>query len=81
MTTIVTEVSALAWSYERLWILLLKKKMKRTDLLSCAGINTNALARMGKSLPITMDNLGKICHSLNCQIEDIVQFIDDDQNE
>lgn len=68
----------MAWSYERLWILLLKKKMKRTDLLTVAGINTNALARMGKDLPVTMDNLGKVCHALNCRIEDIVEYIDDE---
>ena len=67
----------MAWSYERLWILLLKKKMKRTDLLTVAGINTNALARMGKDLPVTMDNLGKVCHALNCRLEDIVEYVDD----
>lgn len=66
----------MAWSYERLWILLLKKKMKRTDLLTVAGINTNALARMGKDLPVTMDNLGKVCHALNCRLEDIVEYVD-----
>ena len=67
----------MAWSYERLWILLVKKKMKRTDLLTVAGINTNALARMGKDLPVTMDNLGKVCHALNCRLEDIVEYVDD----
>ena len=67
----------MAWSYERLWILLLKKKMKRTDLLTVAGINTNALARVGKDLPVTMDNLGKVCHALNCRLEDIVEYVDD----
>lgn len=67
----------MAWSYERLWIMLIKKKMKKTDLLHVAGINTNALTRMGKDLPVTMDNLGKICSALHCELEDIVQFIPD----
>jgi DNA (cytosine-5)-methyltransferase 1 len=67
----------MAWSYERLWILLLKKKLKRTDLLTIAKINTNALARMGKDLPVTMDNLGKICHAFNCRLEEIVEYVDD----
>ena len=71
----------MAWSYERLWILLLKKKMKRTDLLTIAGINTNALARMGKDLPVTMDKLGKVCHALNCRLEDIVEYVDDASSE
>lgn len=69
----------MAWSYERLWIMLIKKKIKRTDLLRLAGINTNALTRMGKDLPVTMDNLGKICKAMNCELEDIVQYIPEDE--
>lgn len=69
----------MAWSYERLWILLIKKKMKRTDLLRDGGINTNALSRMGKNLPVTMDNLGKVCKKLHCELEDIVQYIPDEE--
>lgn len=65
----------MAWSYERLWILLIKRKMKRTQLLKFAGINANALSRMGKDLPVTMDNLGKLCSAFNCELEDIVQYI------
>ena len=68
----------MAWSYERLWILLIKRKINRTHLLQIAGINTNALTRMGKDLPVTMDNLGKICKALHCELEDIVQYIPDE---
>ena len=70
---------AMAWSYERLWILLIKKKMKKIDLLRVSKINANALARMGKDLPVTMDNLGKICKTLHCELEDIVQYIPDEE--
>ena len=69
----------MAWSYERLWILLIKKKMKKIDLLRVSKINANALARMGKDLPVTMDNLGKICKTLHCELEDIVQYIPDEE--
>jgi len=58
--------------------MLIKKKMKKTDLLRVAGINSNALTNMGKDLPVTMDNLGKICKALNCQLEDIVQYVPDE---
>ena len=71
----------MAWSYERLWILLIKKKMKKIDLLRVSKINANALARMGKDLPVTMDNLGKICKTLHCELEDIVQYIPDEESE
>lgn len=69
----------MAWSYERLWIMLIKRKIKRSELLTLAGINTNALSRMGKDLPVTLDNLGKICAALGCELEDIVQYIPDNE--
>ena len=35
--------------YDKLWKLLIDKKMKRTDLIRRAGISSNVLARMGRS--------------------------------
>lgn len=65
----------MAWTYEKLWIMLLKRKMKRIQLKALAGISSSALAHMGKDEPVTMDVLGKICQALNCRIEDIVEYI------
>ena len=71
----------LPWSYEKLWIKLLKEKMKRTDLKKIAGINSNALAHMGKDEPVTMDALGKICEAFHCRLEDIVEYIPESTSE
>lgn len=68
----------MAWSYDRLWIMLIQRKMKRTQLKEVAHISSVALAKMGKNLPITMESLGKICTALDCRIEDIVEFIPDE---
>ena len=65
----------MAWSYDRLWIMLIQRKMKRTQLKEAAHISSVALAKMGKNQPITMESLGKICTALDCRIEDIVEFI------
>lgn len=65
----------MAWSYDRLWKILIDRKMNRTDLLSRANINSKTLARMGKDEPISMDALGKICATLACQIEDIIEYV------
>ena len=48
--------------------------MKRTDLKSGAGISSNVLARMGKNEYVSMESMEKICHSLNCRIEDVMEF-------
>lgn len=68
----------MSWSYKKLWILLLDRKMKKTDLLKAAGINSNALARMGKDQTVTMDALAKICKALDCNIQDIVEYVPDE---
>lgn len=63
----------MAWSYNRLWHLLIERKMKKTDLLS-AGISTTALSHMSKNLPVTMVTIGKLCEYLEVPIEAIVEW-------
>jgi len=61
-------------NYNKLWKLLIDKKMKRTDLIKNAGISSNVLARMGKEEPISLESLGKICAFLDCKIDDILDI-------
>ena len=61
-------------SYNRLWKLLIDKKMNRTDLKQAAGISFNVLARMGKDEPISIESLEKICRTLSCDIGDIMEI-------
>lgn len=63
------------WSYNRLWIMLIQKNLKKTDLLKIAGINSSALTKMGKNLSVTMGTLEKLCQAFQCNIEDIVEYI------
>ena len=65
-------------SYDKLWKLLIDKKMNRTDLKEAAGISFNVLAKMGKSEFISMESLYKICLTLNCNIGDIIEFTEDE---
>lgn len=61
-------------SYDKLWKLLIDKKMNRTDLKESAGISFNVLAKMGKSEFISMESLYKICLTLDCNIGDVIEF-------
>ena len=61
-------------SYDKLWKLLIDKKMNRTELKEAAGISFNVLAKMGKSEFISMESLHKICLTLNCNIGDVIEF-------
>lgn len=69
----------MGWSYKRLWIMLVENDMKKTDLLKVAGISSSALAKMGKNETITMNTLGKLCEALRCDVEDIVEYIPNEQ--
>ena len=71
----------MAWSYDRLWFMLIKKKLKRIDLVRKAGISSHALASMGKDEKVTMDVLEKICKYLDCRIEDILEYVPDKDKE
>ena len=54
----------MTYSYNRLWKLLIDKRMTKTDMRTAAGISTNILAKMGKDEPVAMDTLAKIATSL-----------------
>ena len=65
----------MAISYDRLWKLLIDKKINKTQLKELAGISTNAVAKLGKNESVSLETLGKICVTLNCDIGDIVGFV------
>ena len=46
--------------YDRLWKLLIDKKMNRTELKEAAGISFNVLARLGKNEPVSFESIEKI---------------------
>ena len=47
-------------SYDKLWKMLIDKKMNRTDLKDAAGISVNVLAKMGRNEFVSMESLHKI---------------------
>ena len=57
-------------SYDKLWKILIDKRMNRTELKDMAGISFNVLAKMGRNEYISMDSLEKICCALDCNIGD-----------
>ena len=68
-------------SYKKLWILLIEKDMKKTDLRIQSGISTGALAKLGKNENVSTEVLAKICKTLKCDISDIMEMIPDDEEQ
>ena len=63
----------MAVSYDKLWKLLIDKKMNRTALKEAAGISFNVLAKMGKGEAVSMESMLKICKALDCDISDAME--------
>jgi len=61
-------------SYDKLWKLLIDRKMNRTALKDAAGISFNVLAKMGKGEPVSMESMIKVCAALDCDISDVMEL-------
>ena len=61
-------------SYNKLWKLLIDKKMKKTDLKDMAKLSPNTLARLGKDEIVDMQSLLKICDTLGCTLSEIIEY-------
>lgn len=59
--------------YTKLWLLLEKRGMKRTDLKEIMSSAT--LAKLGKNKPVSSTVIAKICDFLNCQPNDIMENV------
>lgn len=60
--------------YDKLWKLLIDKKMKKTDLIREAKISSNVLAKIGKEESVSLESIGKICSLFGCNVDDILEF-------
>ena len=52
-------------SYNKLWKLLIDKKMNKKKWRLSAGVSTAVIAKLGKGENVTTDVLLKICNVLN----------------
>jgi DNA-binding Xre family transcriptional regulator len=62
-------------TYNKLWHLLLDKKMTRQDLKQVTGISTASIAKLGKNESVTTTILLKICNALDCDISEIMEAV------
>ena len=68
----------MAASYKKLWKLLIDRDLKKKDLQAMAGISNYTVSKLNRGDSVTTDILGKICKALNCNIDDIMEFVEDD---
>lgn len=66
----------MAVSYNKLKKLLVDKNMNMSDLRKQTKVAPNTMTKLNKNEYVNMDILCKICHVLECDFGDIVEYID-----
>lgn len=67
----------MAISYKPLWHQLIEKDIKKMAFKKMIGFSNGTLSRFGKNEPVSMEILEKICLTLNCRIEEVVEILPD----
>ena len=67
----------MAFSYNKLWKLLIDKGMMKKDLIKATNMTSSTMAKLGKNQAVSMGVLGRICEALDCNIGDIVDVINE----
>ena len=68
----------MAVCYNKLWKILIDRNMSKTQLIKAAKITTNSMARMGRNEDVRVEVLAKICMTLGCTMDDILDIVPDE---
>jgi len=65
----------MAISYNKLWKLLVDKKMSKADLRRATGIAPNTMTKLRRDEEVSMTVMAKICAVLDVDIGDVMEFL------
>ena len=68
----------MAISYNKLWKLLVDKKMSQADLRKAAGVAPNTMTQLRWDEEVTLSVLNRICVALDVNIGDVMEFVGGD---
>ena len=61
-------------NYNRLWHIMLDKKINKHELCIMSGISSSTMAKLGKNEIVSLEVLEKICVALDCDLGEIASF-------
>jgi putative transcriptional regulator len=68
----------MAVRYNKLFKLLIDKKISNAELAERAGFSANIITRLKRDSYVSLNSIEKICGVLDCAVDDILEFIPDD---
>lgn len=66
-------------SYKKLWKILIDRAMRKEDLRLAAGLTTTTIAKLGRNETVHLDIILKICKTLGCGIDDILEIVPENE--
>ena len=70
----------MAVTYKKLFRLLIHQGIQDSELIEKAGGSPNILKRLRRDQYVLLDSIVKICIALNCKVDDILEFVQDDKS-
>ena len=68
----------MAVQYNRLWKLLIDKKMKKSALTELADVSST-IAKLNRDEYVSLEVLERICRALRCDIGDVVELTEESE--
>ena len=63
------------FSYNPLWKMLIDRGLKKRELQETSEVSATSIAKLGRNENVTTEVLLRICESLDCDIQDIMERI------
>ena len=70
----------MAVSYNKLWKLLIDKKMSKADLRRAAKVAPNTMTKLSRDEEVSIAVLERICGILGANVGDVMDFVPDEEN-
>lgn len=67
----------MAVRYNKLFKLLIDRKMTNAELAEKAGFSANIITRLKRDKYVSLESIEKICCVLECDVDDILEFVPD----
>lgn len=71
----------MALSYNKMWKLLIDKKMSQSELRKAADIAPNTMTKLRRDEAVNLAILGRICNVLDCDFGDIMEYMKEEVKE
>lgn len=71
----------MAISYNKMWKLLIDKKMSIAVLRRAADIAPNTMTKLRRDEPVNLAVLGRICAVLSCDFGDLIEYVPEDKKD